>query len=396
MLPGSQNAAAVRSRDKIPSHDILIEPLFLYALLFLHAIIAMFTPQKPRQRPGAAHTPSKTVPLKGFFDDGVWHCNCDPRIPASNFQVKKQGPNNGRWFYTCQKQRDDGGCGFFLWKDDAVGREKRAVMGNSRSEVERPVTPTPRSANGRIPARYSPEAGSGADQEDYSDWSLSPEDERDLARRLGRDNPISYPPETPRKMIKTNDMTTPGSKRKLDEHVLPTPSTGGKILGRSGPGHHDEDIFTTPTSRLKEGKWEGNERFGLRSPSGTPTPTRFREGTAFTETQGDSQGVRPPPSYDISDEMLELLKDSYIDGDTMARLKALLSKHAMRVSGIAKGRDITRVALKAKDSKIAELQQKISSLEAQREMDRTVIRHLKSDMSEGVERSRGESRGTGS
>lgn len=319
--------------------------------------------------------------------------NCDPRLPASNFQVKKDGPNRGRWFYTCQKPKDDRGCRFFLWRDDAVGREKRAVWGNSRSE-ERPVhgTPTPRS--GRSPVKDPSNHSLGDADGENSDWSRSPQDERDVARRSARTEAILPAPETPRKVVKTSNTATPGSKRKLDEQMLPTPSTGGRNLA-DGTDRTDEDVFTTPVSRLKGGVWDSNARFGLRSPSGTPTPTRYREGTATSEFQGDSQGVRPPANFDISDEVFEVLKDSDLDVETTASLRALLAKHALKISGIAKGRDITRVALKAKDGKIAELQQKISALEAQREMDRTVIRHFRSDTTESVERRRGRGRAKG-
>ncbi|PBP21608.1 hypothetical protein BUE80_DR007668 [Diplocarpon rosae] len=318
--------------------------------------------------------------------------NCDPRLPASNFQVKKQGANKGRWFYTCQKPKDDVGCGFFLWKEDAVGREMCALLGNSRSEVERPATPA------SVPKENAPlKAEHDDDDEDFGDWSLSPEDERDVARRRAQTGLGSLSLHTPSKAIKTTEFATPRSKRKLDEHMLPTPSTAGRTLTSYDTGRKDEDIFTTPSSRLNTRMWGGVERSKLLSPSATPTPTRHREKTATSESQ-DFQGTRMAQNYDISDEVLELLKDQHISDDTAASLKALLSKHAMKIFGIAKGRDITRVALRAKDRKIAELQQKISALEAQREMDRTVIRHFKSDVTGSVERRRasGRSRGRGS
>ena len=37
------------------------------------------------------------VPLKGLFADGVWQCNCHPRLPAEHFQTKNGGKNHGRW-----------------------------------------------------------------------------------------------------------------------------------------------------------------------------------------------------------------------------------------------------------------------------------------------------------
>ena len=44
------------------------------------------------------------VPLRGLFADGVWQCNCDPRVPADHFQTKNGGKNHGRW---CMFSIDD-------------------------------------------------------------------------------------------------------------------------------------------------------------------------------------------------------------------------------------------------------------------------------------------------
>lgn len=50
--------------------------------------------------------------------------------PAIRLQVKKEGPNQGRFFYTCREPRDlgaiPGQCGFFLWEETAQEREKKA------------------------------------------------------------------------------------------------------------------------------------------------------------------------------------------------------------------------------------------------------------------------------
>ncbi|PBP26201.1 hypothetical protein BUE80_DR002804 [Diplocarpon rosae] len=268
----------------------------------------------------------------------------------------------------------------------------RVLLGNSRSEVERPATPASVSKeNAPLKAEHDD------DDEDFGDWSFSPEDEGYLARRRAQTGLGSPSLHTPCKAIKTTEFATPRSKRKLDEHMLPTPSTGGRTLASYDTGRKDEDIFTTPSSRLNTRIWDADERSKLLSPSATPTPARHREQIAVSESQ-EFQGTRMAQNYDISDEVLELLKDQHINDGTAANLKALLSKHAMKICGIAKGRDITRVSLRAKDRKIAELQQKISALEAQRELDRTVIRHFKSDMTGSIERrrARGRSRGRGS
>lgn len=272
-----------------------------------------------------------------------------------------------------------------MWKDDAVGREMTAVMANSRSEPNAPGASKASGAHTHTGNKSTEE-----DDDEFGNWSLSPDEERKLAQSIARAESGSPSPETPRKSIKIDQFSTPGSKRKFDETVLPTPSTRGRTLTGYDAGRGDEDVFTTPATNSKE-TWDGRQPFGLRSPTGTPTPTRYRESTVASDINSQTS----QNSYDLTDEVLELLKDQHIDDDTTANLKQLLSRHSMKISGIAKGRDITRVALKAKETKIAELQQKISALEAQREMDRTVIKHFKSDMTESVERRRGRGRGRG-
>ncbi len=279
------------------------------------------------------------------------------------------------------------------------------MIGNSRSESDESGD-----GNGRGRAKASDKSKSGrgevvvdpseAETEDeseaeegedeFGDWELSVEDEKKLVQAADSrppDNPshtleaqqtLKPLQETPRKVRKESVFATPGSKRKRDEDTLPTPATTGMTSnGRvrdmlSGP--RDEDIFNTPPSRLK-GVWDGNERFSIRSPEDTPTPNRYRN-AKIEIVNPDTLGSTSQNSYDISEEVMGILKDQGIDEVASTNLRNLLNKHAMKISGIAKGRDITRLALKGKDARIAELQQRITTLEGEREMDKRMIRNL--------------------
>lgn len=42
-------------------------------------------------------------------------CKCGKA--AKYNEVKKEGPNNGRFFYACDTDKTKGGCGFFKWAD---------------------------------------------------------------------------------------------------------------------------------------------------------------------------------------------------------------------------------------------------------------------------------------
>jgi hypothetical protein len=268
-----------------------------------------------------------------------------------------------------------------------------AVMNNTRSEQDQLRTSTEtvrdkRTVEGHSAASNKFMADLAKEEEDeFGSFSLPPDVAREMAKVV--DQAEMRSPETPGKAAKTSYLATPGSKRKREEDTLPTPVTGGSksAVGYNG-GLNDDDVFGTSSHTLKgTGMWDGSDRFGFRSPSATPS--QYREPTEPIEDHRE----RVQQSYDISEEVMEILGDQHIDEETTASLRELLNKHALKISGIAKGRDITRVALKAKDAKIAELQQKISALEAERDLDKTIIRHFKSDMAQSIEKRRSRGRG---
>lgn len=243
----------------------------------------------------------------------------------------------------------------------------RAVINNTNSETDNLRTTADASRDKRTieghnaaSNKWIQDLGKPKDDE-FGEWPLSEEEETKVVQTAARSVPGAYP-ETPRKAMKTTQFLTPGTKRKLGDDYLPTPSTTSR----------GDDVFGSPsTTRLKGGMWDGNEPLGLRSPSVTPTPNRFRDASISTDSSQHG--------YDITEEVMDLLKDQHIDEEVAASLRSLLNKHALRISGIAKGRDITRLALKSKDGKISELQQKVTALESAREMDRTVIRQLRAE-----------------
>lgn len=92
--------------------------------------------QTPSRRGASAKKPS-TPRKRGLFEDGQWLCEapprrtvritasfsnrdlsmlvgeCTPRKPALCLTVKKDSPNKGKRFYTCQDNPKK--CDFFLW-----------------------------------------------------------------------------------------------------------------------------------------------------------------------------------------------------------------------------------------------------------------------------------------
>ncbi|GAB7356729.1 hypothetical protein MBLNU459_g7635t1 [Dothideomycetes sp. NU459] len=354
-----------------------------------------------------ARTPRQLQQPRGLFVDGMWLCNCAPRLPAEHFKVKKEGRNQGRWFYTCQNG-EGRRCDFFLWDEDAKPRMEAAILSNSRNEPAAmpgvfqnrakdppPLTTTAGTSranaihlDNRSPTQSpgpSPSYTAGTDSshtltsissgqkrtvgdtdfgsddnENESDpfpWALTGQEEAEMTRVVDR---ISHAPETPRKVAKTEAYTTPATttaKRRLPwlDYSDETPTqiqTPSKHVGLLTPASK------TPASRGKD----------AMAPDTTPTPLRFKD--ALTESSTSSE---------LIDEVFATFKaaSAMPTSDLAVRLKSVLTKHDLRTQGVAKGREISRLALKAKDAKIAELQARVSALEAEREVDRARIRGLR-------------------
>lgn len=253
--------------------------------------------------------------------------------------------------YTCQKPQPRR-CNFFLWNDEAKPREAAAVTNNSRSEPATPSKDKATTVSPGITASYTPSKAptttqSTSTQGEVFDWPNSDDDE--LLKIADRAS--MAPPETPRKANETDLLASP-NKRRHDEMEI----------GLATPG--SDDVFSTPSTALR-----GKNLFsaGLISPAETPTPHRVND----VSVGGESE---------LATEVLAALDSIALDRDTRDAVKAVCNKHALRTQGIAKGRDISRLALKTKDGNIADLQARIAALEAERETNRAVIRHLRRDM----------------
>ncbi|KAI9702005.1 MAG: hypothetical protein M1836_001349 [Candelina mexicana] len=330
------------------------------------------------------------VPLKGFFD-GIWK------------------------FHTCQQPQPKR-CNFFLWDDEAKPREEAAVLNNSRSEPRSPPATPSRGGRGlahspqyeetssrvRSPSRTaspSPMHASSAmqskvsamrsqhhvndeEEEEFLDWPLSDDDEVHLTEAADRASTSNnsrsaraLPPiETPRKSAKTSVYTSPGKRRRSptddgDAGSLPTPST--------------DDPFFTPLSTVsrknlfaessepKTPTKAGSNRF-LMSPSLTPTPNRYRD---VSVGNGELSGL----TADVF-KVLDL-NSVKLNQEVQEALMQVLNRHTLQTQGVARGRDISRLALKTKDAKISELYNRIAALESASETDAAVIRHLRQENS---------------
>lgn len=312
--------------------------------------------------------------------------------------MKKDGKNHGRWFYTCQQQEPKR-CGFFLWDDDAKPREAAAVMSNRTSEPqqrnpedqdgwdagrrgisakglfanvdikrEREETPTP------TPSPSETQSGSkrsldstGFDQSD-DDWGLDIESD-DLLRVA-------------------DSMETPQSNKSQKMGVYATPATGKRKLPwleqMSTPQSSTKpasDLLATPSKSTSEVLEKE-----VTTPIGYPELPKSLHTAQVPESPSPQARykdalVNPADSASsLTSEVLASLSSAYLSPDKLSNLRTILSRHDLKAQGVAKGRDISRLALKAKEAKIVELQSKIVRLEAEREVDRSVIQKIRWDL----------------
>ncbi|KAI9819542.1 MAG: hypothetical protein M1827_006992 [Pycnora praestabilis] len=294
-------------------------------------------------------------------------------------------------------------CNFFLWDDEAKPREEAAVLNNSRSEPRstpqtpdqnargaylrspsRTASPSPSQSFVTTPSKASSLEGAkpqnGQEEEDFFDWPLSGDEEIQLSAAVDQASTnepatassLMPPPETPRKVARTEEYITPDKRRR-------SPSENGD--GADWPTPATNDPFTTPPTVMTGRNLfpkssnaglldtpSGTDGMGMLSPTSTPTPSRFKDA---------AQGIGEDLVMEVFDALREM--DAVLNDKAKSSLKQILKKQTLKAQGIAKGRDISRLAIKSKDLKIAELQTRIASLEAERETDKAVIRHLRND-----------------
>ncbi|KAJ5510658.1 Zinc finger GRF-type [Penicillium expansum] len=328
-------------------------------------------------------SPGTTAPLRrGLFKDGLWRCNCPERPVAVRRETKKQGPNFGKCFWTCA-QVSHLKCSFFLWADDATMREQAAVLANSRSELD----PTSLTPSRRTPGRMNnglltpqterrfidtpqrnfkspPKTAKARMISEASDdfgWNDDSDDNDELVKALSSSRTetfISQPnfsPESPfKKTPRTAAVTSPG-KSKLAE-----------VTNNNSP--YDQSELATPFSCR-------SSRTDMFPPSSaelcmTPTPSKYND-VLSADSKFDTS--------DLAKSLLDILEKHSVVLPNKAHdeVVSLLNRQDLKTQGIIRGRDMTRLALKKKDGDIKKLQDRVSNLEAQRELDRSLIEGMK-------------------
>ncbi|KAK1690689.1 hypothetical protein BDP55DRAFT_648127 [Colletotrichum godetiae] len=212
--------------------------------------------------------------------------------------------------------------------------------------------------------------GQGAGADDYGLDDVSSDEERAMTEAMERSA----------KKLRNDGgglPSTPAAQRTIQDGALPTPQTVSRTL-----------FPDAKRRKVDEGVGEispGNVSFSTSTSSATLGRS--------TAAAGPGPASSPPTStpqeeqLDPTEEVMALLRDQQkggggggIDDATARAVKAVLGRFAMKAKGLARGRDTVRTALKAKDEKIAELQERVASLEARARTQREQIADFKAGM----------------
>ncbi|KAK1985351.1 hypothetical protein LZ30DRAFT_708730 [Colletotrichum cereale] len=381
-----------------------------------------YTPRSDRHTAGEAPAstsppPSQKRRLDGLYLEGNWYCNCTPRQQAAHLQVKKKNANQGRFFYKCEKRR--GGCTFFLWEEDAKNRAE----GSTLTLPPMPTDAAP--AAGTTPAAQvpTPSTASVGKTGAKPTTTPSPSAQRSVARQKFLDTYFSTRPTQAAAEADgpldeaAAEAETPARAAKRKRVLFDFDSDGGSDEYGLGDVSSDEERAMNEAMERSAKKLRGEAPLPPPSPSTPAAQRTVRDGAALPTPQtvtrtlfpdakrwrpDDAGGQSPntsfstststtavdarPPSrveeqqLDPTAEVLALLAGQGVDDVTARAVGDVLRRFSMQAKGLARGRETVRAALKAKDERIAALQERVASLEARNRAQREEIADFKAGM----------------
>ncbi|KAJ3948046.1 uncharacterized protein N0V96_002288 [Colletotrichum fioriniae] len=171
--------------------------------------------------------------------------------------------------------------------------------------------------------------------------------------------------------------STPAAQRTVHDGALPTPQTVSRTLF---PGAKRRKVGEDVVGEISP----GNASFSTSTSSATLGRSTAAGGTGAPPSSSPPTSTPQEEQLDPTEEVMDLLRQGQkgvgVDDATARDVRAVLGRFAMKAKGLARGRDTVRTALKAKDEKIAELQERVASLEARARTQREQIADFKAGM----------------
>lgn len=221
-------------------------------------------------------------------------------------------------------------------------------------------------------------SGPSAEDDDEFGWPITALDENRLQREA---DSAAARLESPRKAARTDSYTTPSRRRLpwLENNApngLPTPNTTHTAMNpfTTDASASSRNSHMRSSSSRRQDEEDILNGYTLPALNSTPTPSRFREANVV-DTDDASLAV----------EILDILREENVNLNEGAKdsLKSVLAQYSLRTQGILKGREISRLAIKAKDAKITELQHRAATLEAELEAEKAIVEHLRWEAATG-------------
>lgn len=360
---------------------------------------------------------------------GIVTGNCEPRNQATLHETKKKGPSKRKFFWKC----DD--CGFFLWYDEAKVRESGLTCTSPAEELGDPPKPKMPSLTQRSLVSYGyqvtpgrSEAG-GENSEDLTESGSDSGTSPDIENGTSAPNTLSALEATPEpssskkvpatlepsarametpsrgsperkwdalrdeddeysdiasdeerqmviiadqsasKMSAQRTFTTPSNTRSVDIiNGLPTPSVARTLFPGSNNKRQKQVSFENTPSRCMETLSPITSSI-LTAPSKVSSVPRASFCTGPTDT-----------SYDVTDEVMGLLQGQHIDPALLRSVQTVLATAARGVQGIVISRDKARSMVKARDERIATLEERVVALDNREKMHRNQVTNIKANL----------------
>ncbi|PLN82273.1 hypothetical protein BDW42DRAFT_184888 [Aspergillus taichungensis] len=313
---------------------------------------------------------------------------------SAEADARRQATDKEPWLYTCQMPQSKQ-CNFFLWESDAKAREKHAVLTNSFSERASAAIPPPPTPKTPTQTYFGPSGAYGGlltpqtDRPRYNHASplagarMETPSKSAKARMMSEDTDEEWNDDAAGVLESWVDQSAPPRQPDFKAAAAPaaqlSPRKTPRTEGTTSPGkpkRNDVDDADPPssvaTSVATRSPWSfsSSSSFGERTgqmtappPASaevclTPTPSKYRNVLATTDD------LRADPS-DLALRVLKILNshDAVVPRKAEEEVMNALNQFELKMKGISRGREISRIALKKKDDQIARLNEKIAALE---------------------------------